>query len=138
MKLRGCACSGTRGGRSRPLLLSVVLVLSLGGCQPPPTAPDGSTFVIQACGDTFRVRIDDRDAVRQARLLVGRGPVRIVTGIVRSGDGGFNGPWTWHLDPGTVRFEETTIELCDGCPAWAEMFLGSRFCPWSTAVLAAE
>lgn len=33
-------------------------------------------------------------------------------GTPRRGDGGFNAPWVWHLDPATISFAEVTIEAC--------------------------
>jgi hypothetical protein len=40
------------------------------------------------------------------------GATRSATGTLRRGDGGFNAPWPWHLDPATVTFAEFTIEAC--------------------------
>jgi len=84
------------------------------------------------------MRVIDEATAREAHRLVGRGPGRIVNGIVRAGDGGFNSPWPWHLDPATVQFADVTIELCDGCPAAAHSFLNARFCPWSSEVIGLE
>ncbi|MFZ8791080.1 MAG: glutamine amidotransferase-related protein [Thermosphaera aggregans] len=72
----------------------------------------------------------------------GRGGV--VTGELRAGDGGFNKPWSRHLDPGTARVADLTIELCDGMPSFAEAELDywlnvvKRYCPWSGRVVAEE
>jgi hypothetical protein len=40
------------------------------------------------------------------------GEARWVLGAPRRGDGGFNAPWTWHIDPASVSFAEVTIEAC--------------------------
>ena len=40
-----------------------------------------------------------------------------VTGVFRTGDGGFNAPWHWHHDPDSVELAEVTIEACQGCPS---------------------
>ena len=67
---------------------------------------------------------------------------RIVAGSLAQGNGGFNAPWSWYLDPDTVRFPEVAIELCDGCPSDVETNGGSwglgSFCPWSSEIIAEQ
>jgi hypothetical protein len=64
-----------------------------------------------------------------------------VTGKLARGDGGFNQPWGWHLEPATVRMAEVSIELCDGRPSMVqeglEYWLGTvgTFCPWGSRVI---
>jgi hypothetical protein len=43
-----------------------------------------------------------------------------VTDKLARGDGGFNIPWPWHLEPDSVRMAEVSIELCDGRPSLIE------------------
>ena len=57
------------------------------------------------------VRIEDPAVAAQADRLVG-GEHRFVVGTLRTGHGGFNQPWSWHLDPSTIRIETITIEAC--------------------------
>ncbi len=109
-------------------------------------------FLVSACrgsrnapdGELFRVLIRDPRIVAEADALVGAGNVKIVSGRLLEGSGGFNQPWSWRLDPDSVRFADVTIELCDGCPSFVESdleyWLGTvgRYCPWSTEVLARE
>jgi hypothetical protein len=65
----------------------------------------------------------------------------IVTGLLAIGDGGFNSPWSWHLDPDTVEMVEVAMELCDGRPSDIEndleywIYSVKRYCPWSTKVI---
>lgn len=135
-----------------PLLGALITVLSCGGDRSP-TAPGGTAvFVIRAClgsehapaGETFRIRLTDRGVIDQADGLIGRGSVMIVLGSLAAGDGGFNAPWSWHLDPNTVEFAEGAIELCDACPSLIEADLDywlntvGNYCPWSTEVIARE
>ena len=64
-----------------------------------------------------------------------------MTGKLVRGDGGFNQPWSWHLDPTSVRMAEISIELCDGLPSFVEgdldYWLGTvkTYCPWSSKVM---
>jgi hypothetical protein len=94
-----------------------------------------------ASGETFHVQLLDPQTIAEAASLVGRGNVRIVNGELRRGDGGFNQPWGWHLDPATVHFADLTAEVCDGRPSDVQGDLGywvdvvGRYCPWGTEVV---
>ena len=59
-----------------------------------------------------RLEITNTEGLQQAEALLVSGSARWAIGTIRSGDGGFNGPWSWHLDPATVTFAEVTIEAC--------------------------
>jgi len=121
---------------------------ALDGCPP---VGEGALFRIRACahegnpdGQIFRALIRDPAVVAEAEALVGVGHRKILSGRLLRGDGGFNAPWSWNLDPDAVGFAEFTIELCDGCPAFVEeeldYWLGTvrTYCPWSTEVLERE
>lgn len=64
-----------------------------------------------------------------------------VMGRLVIGNGGFNSPWSWHLDPDDVTMAEFAIELCDGTPSEVERnfpywtFQVETFCPWSSKVI---
>lgn len=110
-----------------------------------------STFLVRTCrspetpeGENFVVRIaDPKTAALAHRIVNGLEPQRIVTGRLRSGNGGFNQPWSWHLDPNDVALAEFTSELCDGCPSFVENDLMywlnnvGWFCPWTAEILEA-
>lgn len=155
-RLRVCAGSSRR---SRWLVLPALAVLlpAVLGCSDgdSPTSPEGAAeFLVRVCrgsehapgGETFRVQIDDPAIVAQAQALIGLPASdprrRILAGAVAPGNGGVNAPWSWHLVPSSIRFEEGTIELCDGCPrdiqqdvaAWIASV--GTYCPWSTEVAA--
>jgi hypothetical protein len=133
-------------------IASVLLLAGLGSiiqCGSPgaPTSTE-AIFQVRACrgsrrapdGELFQILLRDSDLIAQARALIGIGDRRIVTGSLAQGNGGFNAPWSWHLDPDTVRFPEVAIELCDGCPSDVETNGGSwglgTFCPWSSEIVA--
>lgn len=107
-----------------------------------------AVFIIRACaspenpaGEIFYVLIRDPDVIATADSLIGPGPQLIIAGALRAGDGGFNAPWHWHLDPDSIAFADFAIELCDGCPSFVEedleYWIGTvnQYCPWSTEVL---
>lgn len=126
---------------SIPVLL--VAALSLLGCGEgdSPTAPAQALFRVEACGDVFHVLMRNPQSIRTAQEMIGASDQKILTGILRRGDGGFNAPWSWHLDPSRTGFADVTIELCDGCPDHIENDLDywidtvGQYCPWTTRVV---
>lgn len=135
------------------LSLALLLASACGSSPSSPSEPSpGAVFLIRAClgsehapdGELFRARILDRATIAEAERLVGAGEVKIIAGPLAAGDGGFNAPWSWHLDPAAVRFAENTIEVCDGCPSFIEADLQywletiGSYCPWSTEVISRQ
>ncbi len=134
-------------------LLPLLGLLALGGdCDDPGSGGGEAVFVIRAClgsehapgGEEFRVMILDPDVIEEAASRVGLGTGRILSGRLVEGNGGFNAPWSWHLDSGSIAFTDVAPEVCDGCPGFVEddlpYWLGNveQFCPWGTEVLARE
>lgn len=79
-------------------------------------------------------------AIADEALASGR--VGVVTGSVVRGDGGFNGGYSWHLDPATVAFPDLATEVCDGRPRsdveadldyWVDTV--GMYCPWGAEVV---
>jgi hypothetical protein len=132
------------------LRLAVVTGLAAGPITCATTdAPDEAVFEITACrgaehaplGERFRVLVRNPATIAALDARLGQGPGRIVAGALRGGDGGFNAPWSWHLDPASVQVVEMAIELCDGCPSFIEQDLPAwlatgQYCPWSSEVTA--
>ena len=129
----------------------VTEVVSSIGCGSPGAPSRADTiFQVRACrgsriapdGQVFRILLRDSSVIAQARALVGAGSRRIVLGTLVRGNGGFNAPWNWHLDPDTVSLPEVAIELCDGCPSDVEAsgvnYGGGTFCPWTSEIIAEQ
>ena len=130
------------------LLAGLGLIIQCGS----PDAPSRTEaiFQVRACrgsrrapdGEVFRILLRDSDVIAQARARIGAGNRQIVAGVLARGNGGFNVPWSWHLDPDTVGFPEVTVEICDGCPSDVEANGGSwglgSFCPWSSEIIAEQ
>lgn len=128
----------------------VMSMLLFASCDTSDTESEGAIFAVRACqgsgvapsGETFHVRITDPDVIEEAERLIESEEQRIISAPLRRGDGGFNEPWSWHLDPDSVEFADLTIELCDGCPHMIEedldYWIGTvgRYCPWSTELVA--
>jgi len=125
-----------------PTRVPALLTVALMACGTTDPAADGALFSVSACdGETFRVLVTDTGVAAGMQGRIGQGPGRIVLGRPVRGDGGFNQPWSWHLDPATVELADAAVEVCDGCPNYIEGHLDDylgigSYCPWSSAVVA--
>jgi hypothetical protein len=96
------------------------------------------TFEVE--DERFKVELGTADLVAHAQeLLAGQDVPSIPVGTVVRDDPGPNAPWSWHLDPATIRFADATIEGCDALPSEVAADLdGNRYCPWSATVVAVD
>ena len=62
--------------------------------------------------DVVRLEITNAEGLSQAEDLLRSGVAQWAIGTPRRGNGGFNGAFTWHIDPASVTFAEVTIEAC--------------------------
>ena len=78
------------------------------------TDPDGALFVFRdpATNTVVRLEVTNPDGLDQADILLGSGAAQWALGTPRRGNGGFNAPYGWHLDPASITFAEVTIEAC--------------------------
>jgi hypothetical protein len=109
---------------------------------PTPSEIQGKSFIIQtANGDNFEVYATDPEAIQLLTDNYHGLNNMFVMGRLVIGNGGFNSPWSWHLDPDHVTMAEFSIELCDGTPSEMEhnlpywLFQVETFCPWSSKVI---
>lgn len=109
---------------------------------PIPSEIQGKSFILQtANGDKFTVYATDPEAIQLLTDNYYGLNNMFVTGRLVIGNGGFNSPWSWHLDPEDVTMAEFAIELCDGTPSEVEhnlpywLFQVETFCPWSSKVI---
>ena len=109
---------------------------------PSPSEIQGKSFILEtANGDKFKVYATDPEAIQLMTDNYYGLNNMFVMGRLVIGDGGFNSPWSWHLDPDYVTMAEFAIELCDGTPSEVEhnlpywLFQVETFCPWSSKVI---
>jgi hypothetical protein len=109
---------------------------------PSPSEIRGKLFILQtANGDNFKVYATDPEAIQLLTDNYYGLNNMFVMGRLVIGNGGFNSPWSWHLDPDHVTMAEFAIELCDGTPSEVEhdlpywLFQVETFCPWSSKVI---
>jgi hypothetical protein len=94
--------------------MSLGLASGLTGCSDSSAPRQSATFVFRESltADVIRLDITDPAALAEAERLRQSGEERWVLGTLRRGNGGFNAPWSWHLDPASISFAEVTIEAC--------------------------
>lgn len=124
-----------------PLALPLALATLLGSAGCGGSGPDDAftEFVVAVDTETFVVRVTDPETIRLGFAnLRGEASVFPIGPLVR-GDGGFNAPWSWHIDPAAVRFTEFAIEVCDGRPSYVQEhvddFVAIGYCPWGGRVV---
>jgi hypothetical protein len=130
------------GRKLMAALMVTAAALIPAACNDDPSGVDpGDVFVVEVIDQHFRVRATDATTVAALEAMRATGANRIVMGELVRGDGGFNSPWSWHLDPATVQVADQAIELCDGRPAMVEDDLDywidtvGQYCPWSAEVV---
>ena len=119
-------------------LVALALALAAAGCgDPTGPSPAFVDFVVSVEGETFVLRTSDPETIRLAEENRQGRNGRFPAGPVRSGDGGFNAPWAWHLDPDATRLVEVAIEICDGRPSYLEVHQAEfpTYCPWGAKVI---
>lgn len=127
-----------RAEASTVAVLAVAASLLTASCSSS-TAPTPAfvEFIVDVAGERFVVRTADKETIRLAdENRLGRSR-RFPIGTLMPGSGGFNAPWTWHLDPSSVEFVEMAIEVCDGRPSYVETHQAEypRYCPWGARVV---
>jgi hypothetical protein len=97
-------------------------------------------FVIEVEGERFRVRTSNPATASALDERARTGVLGVVSGRLIRGDGGFNTPWSWHLDPLSIGAPDAAIELCDGRPSMVQADLDywvdtvRSYCPWAARV----
>jgi hypothetical protein len=100
------------------------------------------SFVVDVAGEQFVVRATDASTIQQLTDNYNGKNSMHVTGDVVRGDGGFNQPYSWHLEPTSVRMADISIEVCDGRPSYVQENLDEwldtvgNYCPWASKVVA--
>lgn len=103
-------------------------------------APNDVVITVRvADAEEYRIRLTDADDIAIARkLLAGEAAPHIPNGRVVRGEPDVNVRYSWHIDPASVEFADTTTEVCDGRPSDVERgaISSDRYCPWSAKVVA--
>ncbi len=122
-------------------ILGVLVLLWVSACL---RAQD-AYFVIEAMpqGRTFVIRTSDPAIAEHARAIIdGRrnSSVHLMGAVVKA-PAFYNPGWSFHLDPGSLQFFDTAIEVCDGAIDELERNLEdvggaylprNHWCPWGS------
>lgn len=122
--------------QGRVFVLLAFLLVACGAPTAP--APTAAEFLIEVVpGERFVLRTTDPETIRLAEQNMRGLNIAFPLGPLRRGDGGFNAPWTWHLDPAETRLVEAAIEVCDGRPSYVERNQADfpTYCPWGASVI---
>jgi hypothetical protein len=123
--------------------VAVLTSVALTGCSEStgPSTNATATFLVETASETFVVRVATSAQAQALRARMASGQRGVISGELRAGDGGFNMPRTWHLDPASVDTPDIAIELCDGRPSYVDadrsywLNAVKRFCPWGAKVV---
>jgi hypothetical protein len=123
------------------LVLATWLAVGLAACgAAAPVQPAGVVVTLHvADAEEYRIKLTEPDDIAIAqKLLAGEDAPRIPNGRVRRGAPDVNVGYSWHIDPATIEFADTTTEVCDGRPSDVEKgaITSDQFCPWSAKVVA--
>jgi uncharacterized protein (TIGR03437 family) len=96
---------------------------------------------------TFVIQVTAPASIQQARdqLLLPQSERSHVTGTVVKAPSFYNAPWGYHLDPASIGFFDTSVEVCDANPQYVQDHLSevggallpeNRWCPWNSTLTA--
>ena len=126
------------------LLIFTVLITACGGDVASMRPTPAQEFVIEVEGEQFRLRTTNPATASALDARRRSGTLGVVVGRIVRGDGGFNTPWSWHLDPVSIEVPQVAIELCDGRPSMVQSDLDywvdtvRTYCPWAARVYDAQ
>ena len=132
-------------GRRAGLALALAVGLLATACippPPPPPPPPGATFRVAVLSETFVLRATSPTVIAELDNALRTNRLGVLGGSLRRGNGGFNSPYQWHIDPATVYVADLAIELCDGLPSGIDPELDywidavGSYCPWAARVVA--
>jgi hypothetical protein len=96
--------------------------------------------------DTFIFKLTDPAKIQEARdILSGQPPNHHVMGTIMKAPADYNPPWSYQLDPASITFFSSAIEVCDATIQYVEEHLaqvggsflpGSIWCPWGSRLIA--
>ncbi|MBL8188221.1 MAG: hypothetical protein JNK38_09445 [Acidobacteria bacterium] len=133
------------------VLLALMISAALWALPYPQTVHAAQTeayFVLNVPprNDEFVIKLTDPAKIQHARNLL-RGAVTSpyqVQGKIIKQPASYNAPWSFHLDPQSIGFFDSSIEVCDGSIAYVETHLdeaggdflpGLAWCPWASRLV---
>ncbi len=96
--------------------------------------------------DEFVIKLTDPAKIQHARNLLSgavTSPYQVQGRIIKQ-PASYNAPWGFHIDPQSIDFFDSAIEVCDGSIAYVETHLdeaggdflpGLAWCPWASRLV---
>ena len=128
----------------RGKIWAAIALVGIAACNDSSTAPAApATYVIQVGTEQFKVRAEGA-AVAALETRRQSGVTGVISGKLVRGNGGFNAPFGWHLEPASIHAPDLAIEVCDGRPSdidqdinyWVDTV--KQYCPWGAKVIARQ
>lgn len=152
------ACSG-RWRLFGALIATAMVLLALATSHSRPNlAPDAAAmsqpateaaffqFDYPPYQERFIFELTDPAKIQEARdILSGQRPSRHIMGTIVKTPADYNPPWSYHLDPASVVFFNSAIEVCDATIQYVEDHLVQvggtilpdyTWCPWGSRLIA--
>ena len=88
--------------------------------------------------ETFVFKLTDAQRIQEARDILATSARRMVAGMIIKQPVYYNSTWSYHLDPKTIGFPQSAVELCDAGMRYLEENLDSAYtgwCPWNSRLL---
>lgn len=105
------------------------------------TLPVGGLYATFRVGnESFRQQITSWSGMSEAiALWKGQSNKHIPIGELDCSCTGWNCQWGFSMDPASVRFASSAVEVCDGLPSYVdphcETFGMGSYCPWSAQLV---
>jgi hypothetical protein len=101
-----------------------------------PTTSDYVATFLVAGSEVYRIRLTDADDIDTARSLLKGSTPLIPSGLIVYGWTDVNLGWSWHIDPASVTFSRSAVEVCDGLPSSVErhQITSPYYCPWGARI----
>ena len=133
----------------RAVCLAIVLLLSTigGGVLSAQELEEAAyfRFAIPPNPETFVIRLTDPEKITRARaILADLEPDLHIMGQIVKQPADYNPPWGFHLEPDSIEFFHSAIEVCDASILYVEQHLdevcgsflpGCTWCPWGSQLV---
>lgn len=118
------------------LALFLTLIAAVSVCAQQ-SNPQEAYFIFEndSSPETFVIKLTDPQTIQQARDLLATGTRKIISGTIIKQPVYYNSPWSYHLDPKTIRFTDFAAEVCDANIRVLEETLEIAYpdwCPWGS------
>lgn len=126
--------SSIAGTTALAFCLTLVAAVSVGAQQ---GNPQEAYFIFEndRSPETFVIKLIDPQRIQEARDQLATGTRKIIAGVIIKQPVYYNAPWSYHLDPKTIRFTDFAAEVCDATIRYLQEnpeIAYPEWCPWGS------